>query len=53
MSKSWKCSPFSLVRTFSAAAALNVLTKEKGEHYHDFDVPDDAVEAFGTTINES
>jgi thioredoxin reductase len=25
-----------------AAAALNVLTKEKGEHFHDFDVPDDA-----------
>ncbi|MFB6165430.1 MAG: FAD-dependent oxidoreductase [Haloarculaceae archaeon] len=25
-----------------AAAALNVLTKEKGEHYHDFDVPEDA-----------
>ena len=25
-----------------AAAALNVLTKEKGEHFHDFDTPDDA-----------
>jgi thioredoxin reductase len=25
-----------------AAAALNVLTKENGEHFHDFDVPDDA-----------
>lgn len=25
-----------------AAAALNILTKEKGEHYHDFDVPEDA-----------
>jgi thioredoxin reductase len=36
-----------------AAAALNVLTKEKGEHYHDFDVPDDAVEALGTTIDEA
>jgi len=24
-----------------AAAALNILTKEKGEHFHDFDVPDD------------
>ncbi len=24
-----------------AAAALNILSKEKGEHYHDFDVPDD------------
>jgi hypothetical protein len=25
-----------------AAAALNVLTKERGEHFHDFDTPDDA-----------
>jgi len=25
-----------------AAAALNVLTKEKGEHFHDFDTPGDA-----------
>jgi thioredoxin reductase (NADPH) len=25
-----------------AAAALNILTKEKGEHFHDFDVPADA-----------
>jgi thioredoxin reductase len=24
-----------------AAAALNVLTKERGEHFHDFDTPDD------------
>ncbi|MBP2251721.1 thioredoxin reductase [Halarchaeum solikamskense] len=24
-----------------AAAALNILTKEKGEHYHDFDTPAD------------
>ena len=24
-----------------AAAALNILTKEKGEHFHDFDVPAD------------
>ena len=24
------------------AAALNILSKEKGEHFHDFDVPDDA-----------
>ncbi|MFB6183869.1 MAG: FAD-dependent oxidoreductase [Haloarculaceae archaeon] len=30
-----------------AAAALNVLSKEKGEHYHDFDTPDDAAELFG------
>lgn len=25
-----------------AAAALNILSKEKGEHFHDFDTPDDA-----------
>jgi thioredoxin reductase (NADPH) len=25
-----------------AAAALNVLSKEEGEHFHDFDTPDDA-----------
>ncbi|SFG81222.1 Pyridine nucleotide-disulphide oxidoreductase [Halopelagius inordinatus] len=25
-----------------SAAALNILSKEKGEHFHDFDVPDDA-----------
>ena len=24
-----------------AAAALNILTKERGEHFHDFDTPDD------------
>jgi thioredoxin reductase (NADPH) len=24
------------------AAALNILTKEKGEHFHDFDTPADA-----------
>jgi len=32
-----------------AAAALNVLTKERGEHFHDFDTPDDAVRAAETT----
>lgn len=31
-----------------AAAALNILTKEKGEHFHDFDVPADAEELFGS-----
>jgi thioredoxin reductase (NADPH) len=31
-----------------AAAALNILSKEKGEHFHDFDVPDDAAELFGS-----
>ena len=30
-----------------AAAALNILTKEKGEHYHDFDTPDTATDVFG------
>jgi thioredoxin reductase len=30
-----------------AAAALNVLTTEKGEHVHDFDVPGDADALFG------
>jgi thioredoxin reductase len=30
-----------------AAAALNILTKEEGEHFHDFDTPGDAAETFG------
>jgi len=30
-----------------AAAALNVLSKEQGEHFHDFDVPADAQAVFG------
>ncbi len=30
-----------------AAAALNILSKEKGERYHDFDVPADADGVFG------
>ena len=29
-----------------AAAALNILTKERGEHFHDFDTPEDAEAAF-------
>jgi thioredoxin reductase (NADPH) len=33
-----------------AAAALNILSKEKGEHYHDFDVPADAEEVFGSLV---
>ena len=33
-----------------AAAALNVLTKERGEHFHDFDTPDDAVAAARATM---
>ena len=34
-----------------AAAALNILSKEKGEHFHDFDVPDDADELFGSLVD--
>jgi thioredoxin reductase len=30
-----------------AAAALNILSKEEGEHFHDFDVPADADQLFG------
>ena len=30
-----------------AAAALNILSKERGKHFHDFDVPDDAAALFG------
>lgn len=35
-----------------AAAALNVLTKERGEHFHDFDTPADAAETFGAFDEE-
>ena len=35
-----------------AAAALNILSKEKGEHFHDFDVPADAEELFGSLVPE-
>ena len=35
-----------------AAAGLNILTKEKGEHFHDFDTPGDAEELFGNLIGE-
>jgi len=35
-----------------AAAALNILSKEKGEHYHDFDVPDTASSVFGGLIDD-
>ena len=35
-----------------AAAALNILSKEKGEHYHDFDVPADAEATFGAMADE-
>ena len=35
-----------------AAAALNILSNEKGEHYHDFDVPDTATSVFGGLIDD-
>jgi len=35
-----------------AAAALNILTKERGEHFHDFDVPGDAEELFSSLVPE-
>jgi thioredoxin reductase (NADPH) len=35
-----------------AAAALNILSKEKGEHFHDFDVPADADDVFGAMGDE-
>ncbi|ARS89834.1 NAD(P)/FAD-dependent oxidoreductase [Natrarchaeobaculum aegyptiacum] len=35
-----------------AAAALNILSTEKGEYYHDFDVPDDAARVFGEHVAE-
>ncbi|WP_336135074.1 FAD-dependent oxidoreductase [Natronomonas amylolytica] len=34
-----------------AAAALNILSKEKGEHFHDFDTPADAEELFGSLVD--
>jgi thioredoxin reductase len=33
-----------------AAAALNILSKERGEQFHDFDVPADATETFGAMV---
>jgi thioredoxin reductase len=35
-----------------AAAALNVLTKERGEHFHDFDTPDTAADVFDAVAEE-
>ena len=35
-----------------AAAALNILSKERGENYHDFDTPGDADETFGGMAGE-
>ncbi|MFP8953450.1 NAD(P)/FAD-dependent oxidoreductase [Natrialbaceae archaeon A-arb3/5] len=34
------------------AAGLNILSKERGERYHDFDVPADAEQVFGDVIAE-
>ncbi|MFB6220343.1 MAG: FAD-dependent oxidoreductase [Halolamina sp.] len=35
-----------------AAAALNILSKEEGEHFHDFDTPGTAAEMFGGAEDE-
>ena len=35
-----------------SAAALNILSKEKGEHFHDFDVPADAERVFGSLVDD-
>ncbi|WP_436346578.1 FAD-dependent oxidoreductase [Natronorubrum sp. FCH18a] len=35
-----------------AAAALNILSAVRGEHYHDFDVPADASRLFGEQLAE-
>jgi thioredoxin reductase len=35
-----------------AAAALNILSKERGEHFHDFDTPADADRVFGEMVEE-
>lgn len=34
-----------------AAAALNILTKEKGGYFHDFDTPADAEGLFGSLVD--
>jgi hypothetical protein len=34
------------------AAALDILSKEEGEHFHDFDVPADAEGVFGAMAEE-
>lgn len=35
-----------------AAAALNILSKERGEHFHDFDTPADAEAVFGDLVDD-
>ena len=34
-----------------AAAALNILSRERGDHFHDFDTPGDADEAFSAVTD--
>jgi hypothetical protein len=34
-----------------AAAALNILSKEKGENFHDFDTPATAEEVLGSLVD--
>jgi thioredoxin reductase len=36
-----------------AAAALNILSTERGEHFHDFNTPGDAEEVFGGLVDEA
>ncbi|WP_372911080.1 FAD-dependent oxidoreductase [Salinigranum sp.] len=36
-----------------AAAALNILSKEKGENFHDFDTPATADEVMGSLVDEA
>ena len=35
-----------------AAAALDIISKERGERYHDFDVPADAERVFGDLVDD-
>ena len=35
-----------------AAAALNILSKEKGEHFHDFDTPSTAEQVLGSLVDD-
>ncbi|WP_254862607.1 FAD-dependent oxidoreductase [Halovivax gelatinilyticus] len=35
-----------------AAAALNILSKERGDHYHDFDTPADADRVYSSLVDE-
>jgi hypothetical protein len=42
-----------ILAALGAAAAVNLFIKEKGEHFHDFDVPGDAEELFGSLVDSS